>query len=353
MRIPPSIAPGDTIGLAAPSFGAAVEPYITRLAASIRAFEARGYRVRTAPSCYKSDGLGISTNPADAAKDLTDLYLDDSVDAVFSVGGGELMNETISHVDFAKLAAAPPKWFLGYSDNTNFIFPMALLGNTAGIYGPCATGFGKPWEETEKNVFGILEGTVSEVRGLPLFELPEAGSSVRAEDPLAPYQLTEKTSYVTMLPAKDGFRRAEPDEEAAFSGTLIGGCLDVLVNLSGTPYDGTSLLRAGRKDAVWVIEACDLSPMAIRRSLWSLRMQGWFDGAAGFLVGRPLAALGQDMMGVNQYNAVTDVLAGIGAPVVMDADIGHVPPVMPLVIGAEADVKVRGDDLRIAMKLGH
>ena len=38
MNIPKSIKPGDTIGLVAPSFGAAIEPYITRLAAAIQKF---------------------------------------------------------------------------------------------------------------------------------------------------------------------------------------------------------------------------------------------------------------------------------------------------------------------------
>ena len=55
MKKPAFIRPGDTIGLVAPSFGAATEPYITRLAAAIEKFEKRGYRVKIAPSCYKSD----------------------------------------------------------------------------------------------------------------------------------------------------------------------------------------------------------------------------------------------------------------------------------------------------------
>ena len=43
----------DTIGLVAPSFGAATEPYITRLAVAIRRFEDKGYKVVAAESVYK------------------------------------------------------------------------------------------------------------------------------------------------------------------------------------------------------------------------------------------------------------------------------------------------------------
>ena len=53
------------------------------------------------------------------------------------------------------------------------------------------------------------------------------------------------------------------------------------------------------------------------------------------------------MMGVNQYNAVTGILEDFGVPVIFDADFGHIDPVMPLIIGADATVKVKGDDISI------
>ncbi|MDO5702015.1 MAG: LD-carboxypeptidase, partial [Lachnospiraceae bacterium] len=76
MKIPAFLKPGDTIGLVAPSFGAVTEPYATRLRSAIETFEKRGYRVKCAPSVYKDDGLGISTDPESAAADLMEFYLD-------------------------------------------------------------------------------------------------------------------------------------------------------------------------------------------------------------------------------------------------------------------------------------
>ena len=350
MNIPKSIKPGDTIGLVAPSFGAAIEPYITRLAAAIQKFEKRGYHVRTADSCYKSDGLGISTDPAVAAKDVMDFYLDDSIDAVISVGGGELMNETISHLDFRKLGAASPKWYLGYSDNTNFLFPMATLFDIPGIYGPCATGFGKEWEQTENDAFSILEGKESVFSGYTLYERPD--DETRTDQPLAPYHLTEEARPIAFLPDGGHLKRTE-ENAVQLQGRLIGGCLDILENLSGTRFDGTKdfIERHSEEGILWMMEACDLTPMAIRRTIWHLKMQGWFEHASGFLIGRPLAAFGMDMMGVDQYNAVTDVLADLNVPIIMDCPFGHIAPMMPLVIGAQAQVQLDGKDFQVDMTL--
>ena len=64
-------------------FEAGEEPYITRLEAAIKKFEKRGYHVVCAPSCYKNDGLGISTKPEDAAADLMKFYLDNKIYDVF------------------------------------------------------------------------------------------------------------------------------------------------------------------------------------------------------------------------------------------------------------------------------
>ncbi len=351
MKIPETLKPGNTIGLVAPSFGASTEPYITRLAAAIRQFEERGYRVRAARSVYLGDGLGISTNPADAARDVMDYYLDDDIDAVFSVGGGELMNETISHLDFAALGSGKPKWYLGYSDNTNFIYPMATLYDVPGIYGPCAPGFGKEWAQTEKDTFSILEGRGMSFGGYDRFELPGEEFDSGEEDPLAPVRLNADARPCAFIPASSGLVPAS-DGEISMEGRLLGGCLDILVNLSGTPFDGTGdfIRRHSDEKIVWMLEACDLSPMSIRRSIWHLKMSGWFEHAAGFLIGRPWAAFGADMMGVNQYNAVTDVLADLGVPVILDCPFGHVPPMMPLVIGSKIHAGLRGFDFRVSME---
>ena len=55
-------------------------------------------------------------------------------------------------------------------------------------------------------------------------------------------------------------------------------------------------------------------------------------------------------MGLDQYSAVTGVLSKYNVPIIMDADVGHFAPMMPLVCGSLATIKVDGNDIQIEMK---
>ena len=376
MRIPKAIKLGDTIAIAAPSFGATTEPYTFRFQEAIRQFKERGYNVVIGDCCYKNDGLGISTDPKVAAAELEQFYLDPKIDAIFSCGGGELMCETVSYIDFKKLKKAPPKWFMGYSDNTNFILPLVTLCDVASIYGPNAPGFGKPWEQSEKDAWNILEGTSDTVFGYPMFQNPQ----VESEDPLSPYIYTDEKVLTTFISGNlqspktsESFEqvatksmpfktqtisndssslvRTTGEQTVTFSGILLGGCLDCLVGLSGTKLDGVNSFNQKNQKVIWVLESCDYNTMDIRRALWHLRQNGWFTNASAFIFGRPFAAFRQSLMGVDEYNAATGILGDLGVPLVFDADIGHIDPAMPLVIGANAQVSVKGNDIKIQMGL--
>ena len=130
---------------------------------------------------------------------------------------------------------------------------------------------------------------------------------------------------------------------------LLGGCLDVLANLCGTRFDEVKKFVRYKK-IIWVLEACDLNPMGIRRAIWELDEAGWFKNTAGFVIGRPLAARQMKIMGVNQYNAVYELLEKYGVPIIMDADIGHINPNMPLVIGAYASVSAYNNTIEVNME---
>ena len=99
---------------------------------------------------------------------------------------------------------------------------------------------------------------------------------------------------------------------------------------------------------IWFLEACDLNVFSIRRAMWQMEEAGWLKFVKGFLVGRP--ANGDTMMNLDAYDAVLEVAGRKGVPVVMDADLGHRPPMMPLVVGSMADVTVEGNDISIIMR---
>ncbi len=345
MKFPKHLEKGGTIGIAAPSFGAATEPYKTRFAIAVKQFKELGYNVKIGDCCTKSDGLGISTSPHIAAKELEQFYLDDSIDVIISCGGGELMCEVMSYIDFDKIKNAKPKWFMGYSDNTNFIFPLVTMCDTAAIYGPCVSTFAKPWEQSESDAWNLLTGKSHTVKGYDRFQNPQSES----EDILARYVLDEEKILKSYVPSISSVMQASVNADINFSGVLTGGCLDVLAMHCGTKFDNVKDFNKKHSSVIWVFEACDLSPMDIRRSLWTLREAGWFTSAKGFIIGRPLAAFRQNMMGVDQYNAVIDIIKDLNVPVIMDADIGHIDPAMPLIFGSQAKVNVKGNSITIDM----
>ena len=131
---------------------------------------------------------------------------------------------------------------------------------------------------------------------------------------------------------------------------LLGGCLDCLSILCGTKFDQVEQFNEKYKEdgILWFLESCDLNPMGIRRALWQLDEAGWLKYTKGFLIGRPYC-YGEDFFGMDQYMAVLGILSKYNVPVIMDVDIGHLPPMMPLVCGSKAKVKVEGNSIKIDM----
>ena len=339
MRYPLFLPDGGTIGFVAPSFGCASEPYKTAFIHAQQRFREMGYRLDLGPNCYAQEGVGISNTPEKCGKELNEYLLTEKADVLISCGGGELMCETLDYVDFKGISEASPKWYMGYSDNTNLTFLLTTLCDTASIYGPCAGAFGmEPWHESIQDALELLQGKKLVMKGYDKWE-KEAGKC--EENPLVPYQVTEERIL-----------RRFPDADSEFSGRLRGGCMDCLVNLLGTRYDRvTDFIRKYQEDGIiWFLESCDLNVFAIRRAIWQMQHAGWFSHVKGFLIGRPLV-FGQEMMGLDQYHAVYDLLKGYQVPVIMDIDLGHLPPQMPLICGSLATVSCRGNELEVRMEL--
>lgn len=344
MRYPNPLKENGTIGFVAPSFGCGIEPYRTKFVYAQKVFAARGHGLDLGPNCYEEKGIGISNTPEACGSELTEWYCRKENDVLISCGGGELMCEILDFVDFDRIRAAAPKWYMGFSDNTNFTFLLPTLCDTASIYGPCAAAFGmEPWDTSLEDAYQMLRGKKDRVKGYPLWE--KAEMSIReSENPLAPYRLTELKTLKTYI----GQRPAEKTEEITFQGRLIGGCMDCLVNLAGTCYDKVVPFAERYRDdgLIWFLESCDLTVMEMRRAIWEMKHAGWFSHIKGVLVGRPLY-FGEEMMGLDQYRAVTDLLAEYQIPMVMDVDFGHLPPMMPLMCGAAGKVRVKGNDIEI------
>lgn len=348
MRYPAFLKENGTIGFVAPSFGCASGSYRAAFDNGLKKLRERGFQVWLGPNCYKEEGIGISAAPKECGKELTEGYLSAENDCLISCGGGELMCEILEYVDFEAVKQASPKWYMGYSDNTNMTFLLATLCDTASVYGPGAAGFGmEPWHSSLEDALAILMGKKKEIKSYGLWEREKQKDE---EHPLLPYNCTEKLEIKAFVPDAKGQLRQMP--MAQLSGRLLGGCMDCLVNLTGTCYDKVKEFgERYKKDGIlWFLESCDLNVFGIRRAMWQMEQAGWFEHVKGFLIGRPLCH-GQEMMGLDQYEAVLPYARRHQVPVIMDADLGHLPPMMPLITGSMANVTAEGNNLTVSMEL--
>lgn len=342
MRYPKFLPQGGTIGYIAPSCGCSIEPYQSAFSNAAEIWRKMGYRQVYGPNCFVSEGVGISNTPEKCGQEVMDFFLSGEADCLISCGGGELMCEILPYVDFNKLAEAEPIWFMGYSDNTNLTFLLVTLTDTASIYGPNAPAFGmEPWHKSLWDAYRILTGEQTMVEGYGMWERESLKSP---ENPLVPYHLTEP------LMIRSFMGRDEVKTELRFQGRLLGGCMDCLVNLLGTRFDRTKefVERYKEDGIIWFLEACDLNVFAIRRAMWQMEEAGWFPYVKGFLLGRPLN--GASMMGLEVYDAVLEIAGRKNVPVIMDVDLGHLPPMMPLVVGSMAEVTVTDNHISIDMR---
>ena len=227
----------------------------------------------------------------------------------------------------------------------------------------------EPWHESLFDTMEVLTGARTKLHGYPFWEKDDLKDE---GNPYVPYNTTEPLNLVVYPGAHSVQRDTEtirwkhetekvdqmlytgaenPDAIVTMEGRLVGGCVDCLVNLLGTQFDYVNQFNEKYKEdgIIWFLECCDLNVMGIRRAMWQMKNAGWFQHVKGFLIGRP-CCIGEEMMGLDHYHAVVDILKEFEVPIIMDMDIGHRPPMMPLVCGSMAEVCVKGNDVTIDMK---
>lgn len=340
MRYPEFLKKEGTIGFIAPSFGCTFSPYLERFESALDKFHSLGYKTVEGPNARLAEGIGKSNTPEKCGREINDFFINNRSDVILSMGGGELMCEDLPFVDFESIAKADPKWYMGYSDNTNLTFLLPTLCDTAAIYAPCVSDFGMdPWHPSISDAFSVLTGeklTVSNYDGW------EKGWPDREVNPISPYNITEPYKQII----------AGGLSEVSFSGRLIGGCMDCLVNLTGTSFDKVKDFNERYKEdgIIWFLEACDLNVMSMRRALWQMENAGWFKYVKGFIIGRPLH-YDDEFDGFTPHEAFEGFLSKYNVPIIMDIDLGHLSPMMPLISGAMATIDAKENHIKIKMDL--
>lgn len=327
MIYPKFLEKGDTIGVTAPSDGNKKESDFVRLDYAKEQLKQKGYSVIETANVRTSD-KGRSTDGKTRALELLELIDNNKVPWIVAAKGGDLLVEMLSYVDF-NVIKSNPTWIQGYSDNTGIVFTVTTNCNIATVYGCNFNDFGmEQWHKALENNLFVLEGKNIVQTS---FDLYEDGFYDR---------VTGLESYILTKPVY--WRNITTKDPIVMSGRLLGGCLDVLLNLVGTRFDNTTnFINQYKEDGIlWYLESFSLTSEAMIRGLWQLKEAGWFRFAKGFVFGRP--AFFDPESHIPYDEAVLSVLGELGVPIILDADIGHKAPQMTLINGAIAKIHSEG-----------
>ncbi|MGN0505444.1 MAG: S66 peptidase family protein [Lachnospiraceae bacterium] len=335
MIFPDNLKQGDTIGVTACSAGNAEVVDLLRADSAAGQLTVRGFRVKETPN-VRTDKEGRSSSAKERARQLHSLVTDEQVRMILLAKGGDYLAEMLPYVDYEEIARHP-KWYQGYSDPTGLLFSITTKCDMATVYGTNYGDFGmRPWHECLENNIELLEGKRSTQNNFAIYQ----DGFLKKTTGYEPYQTTQ--------PVK--LQSVRGEEKLHMEGRLLGGCLDVLIDLVGTPYENVKgYIEKYCKDGIlWYLESFALSRERLPIALWHLREAGWFEHASGFIFGRP--AFFDNSTETTYEEAVLEALGCLNVPIVTGADIGHKPPYMTVINGAYGVLDYEKTTLRLQMR---
>lgn len=300
IRFPAPLRPGDRVGVTSSSKGVERRER-DQLERAVSAVRNRGYDV-VIGECM--DGMTHISAPAEErAAELMAMLTDPRIRAVVPPRGGETAIDLLPLLDWDAVAAARPTWLVGFSDISTLILPMTLRTGIATLH--------------TNNLMNTPYKLGPQVLTWP---------DIVAFDPGASF--TQSGQWL----------RLDGDRPADVSGRLVGGCIEAVRHLAGTPYG--DIARFARQHApeglIVYLEAAGDDAFSVCRSLHGMRLAGFFTQANAILIASTFAP---DSPTLTQGEAVLDALARVGVPIVAEVGCGHVPPYVPIVNGALAHLE--------------
>ena len=218
------LKPGKKIGVCAPSDGNYEETDLRRLDNAKANLSKLGFDVKETGHVRVSE-LGRSADARTRANEVMNLFENHDVGAIFATKGGDFECEILPYIDFGKIAVHQ-KHFCGYSDNTCLTYSLATLLDMETVYTNNFNEFGmEHLHESLQICLDLLQGKANEQHSYDAYESSYNDRVTGIED----YVLDGKTELKSM----------NGEEEFEVSGTLLGGCLEVVLQLMGTRFEDT------------------------------------------------------------------------------------------------------------------
>lgn len=333
MLKPRKLSPGDRLAAVSLSWGGP-GTFPQRYEAGKRQLEeAFEVDLVAMPNALK-DPDWLAAHPEARAEDLMMAFADPSIQGVVSTIGGEDSIRLIPYLDLDVLRDHP-KVFLGYSDTTVAHF-ACLKAGLVSFYGPSVmAGFGEnggmfPYmtESVRRTLF------TAEPPGV--IEPNPDGWTVEHLD----WSVPENQGRKRKLNPSEPWRFLQGEGSAITEGRLVGGCLEVMEFLRGTPlwpedeiWDGSILFLETSEEAP--------PPSVLKRALRSYAALGILKRLSGILLGRPGGPVAVADFGGYEEALLQVVVREEGLTnltVVTRMDFGHTDPMFVLPLGVQARI---------------
>lgn len=299
------LPPGGTIGVPAPAW-----PYYNRsdVLRGVEWWEQRGYNVKLSKGIYARKGY-VAGPAEERAEDLMAMFSDDEVDVVQSFDAGYGSAQMIPFIDF-DVIKANPKPFLGYSDITALHQSIRHYTDLVTFYGPTLTTVYH--KDTEA------------------FTIDSMMRALTTTEPLG------------ALPANPDNDYLRPFNSGRVSGTLDGGCLWLLGQTIGTPW------QIDLDGKIFFFEDVSTPPWYMDGLLNQMSQAGFLGRVKGIVIGELEAC---DWRGTPHdwpaHNSIEDVLEEyiepLGVPTIYGPPMGHGKHLLttPLGVGVTLDADNR------------
>ncbi len=287
MITPPSLNPGDTIGIMAPSSRVARED----IEAGKKYLEGRGYKVVIHPQSYETLHQSAGTHEKKISA-LHDLASDNTTKAVIFAGGGNRALHILDHLDYG-LIAANPKIYMGFSDCTALLNSIAARSRLVTYHGPVLKRV--PTTKQIDQTFALLEG---------------------------------KTNAI-MLDGAIALNTGDAE------GMLIGGNMSLVYSMNEDDFPA-------RNNYILLLEDIGEEWSHFDRMLCAMRRRGIFHRASAVIFGQftNMKDDGAMPFGFSFDDIVREHMTGLPVPALSNAPFGHDKSLFyPLPIGAKARLR--------------
>lgn len=287
---PPRLQVGDTVGLIAPAglfelkYIEVVQQYLTKL----------GLKTKLGKHILDRYGY-LAGKDADRARDVNDMFADESVKAILAIRGGWGCNRILPLLNYP-LMRSHAKILMGYSDITSLLLAINARSRIMTFHGPVATSTWTPF------MLNYLQRI--------LFN----GEAVTLQNTNSPAGQVQ-----TIAPG-------------TAKGKLLGGNLSVLSAMVGSPY------LPSWYQSILFVEDTNEDIYRVDRMLTQLKNAGILNQISGFIFGQCSNCSQGDEPSLTLMQVLQDHILPLGIPAWYGAMIGHIQDKFILPIGMPVEV---------------